>query len=276
MKTLFIANRPEIAAHAEQAGVDVIFVDMETRGKVERQGHLNTHMAAHTLEDVAAVRAVLGPAELMVRINPPWEGTAAEVDAAIAAGATRLMLPMFHSSREVAAFKAAVAKRVPVTLLVETAAALARMSAILPLLDPKDRVHFGLNDLSIDMKLGFLFEVVAGRLLDGPAALCREAGIAFGFGGVGRVGQGTLPADWILGEHARLGSEWVILSRAFHGGAKSVEELTSQLDLSAEIAAVRRVVAGLRALPPAELLDNQARLAAKAHQIAGEAGTHAG
>jgi hypothetical protein len=269
VKTLFITADPDIALHAESCGVDVIFIDMETRGKADRQGHLDTHKAAHTLADVAALAPVLKRAELMVRINPPWAGTAQEVTDAIAAGATRLMLPMFSHATEVAAFKQA-ASATPVTLLVETAAALARLPVILPLLGLQDRVHFGLNDLSLDMKLGFLFEVLGGRLLDGPAALCRDAGIAFGIGGVGRVGQGDLPADWILGEHARLGSDWVILSRAFHGRAASLAELQAQIDLGAEVASIRRVYVDWYNATHNTFRKNHARLARKAAEIAGE------
>jgi len=269
LNTLFITATPDIALHAEACGVNVIFSDMETRGKASRQGHLDTHKAAHSLHDVKALSQVLTVAELMVRINPPWEGTEREVADAISAGATRLMFPMFNHAAEVVRFKAA-AGEVPVTLLAETAAALARLPVILPLLGPADRVHFGLNDLSLDMKLGFLFEVLAGKLLDGPASLCRDAGIAFGVGGVGRIGHGDLPADWILGEHARLGSDWVILSRAFHGRAASLDELQSQLDLADEIAAIRRVTADWRSASGDDLHDNHQRIAQKAAQIAGE------
>lgn len=269
MSTLFITAAPDIAIFAEACGVNAVFIDMETRGKAARQGHLDTHKAEHSLHDVEALAGVLTHAELMVRINPPWEGTAREVADAISAGATRLMLPMFSHAAEVARFKAA-AGDVPVTLLAETAASLARLPIILPLLDPEDRLHFGLNDLSLDMKLGFLFEVLAGRLLDGPAALCRDAGTAFGIGGVGRIGQGDLPADWILGEHARLGSDWVILSRAFHGRAASLAELQAQLDLATEIAAIRRVAADWRSASVDELHNNHQRLARMAAQIAGE------
>ncbi|NYS26556.1 aldolase [Rhodobacteraceae bacterium 2376] len=267
MKTLFITAIPEIALHAEGAGVDVIFIDMETRGKAARQGHLDTHKAAHSLADVAALAPRLSRAELMVRVNPPWAGSAQEARNAIAAGATRLMLPMFNHAAEVTAFKQ-TAGSTPVTLLVETAAALARLPVILPLLGPQDRVHFGLNDLSLDMRLDFLFEVLGGRLLDGPSAQCREAGIAFGIGGVGRVGQGDLPADWILGEHARLGSDWVILSRAFHGRAASLAELQAQIDLSAELCAIRQVADEWLIAPHDALYENHARLARRAAQIA--------
>jgi hypothetical protein len=269
MKTLFITADRDIALHAESCGVDAIFVDMETRGKVQRQGHLDTHKAAHSLADVSALAPILSRAELMVRINPPWEGTSQEVHDAIAAGATRLMLPMFSHAIEVAAFKQA-AGTTPVTLLVETAAALARLPVILTLIGPQDRVHFGLNDLSLEMGLGFLFEVLSGRLLDGPAALCREAGIPFGIGGIGRIGQGDLPANWILGEHARLGSEWVILSRAFHGRAASVAELQAQIELGTEVMLIRRVYADWCSTTHDAFRNNHARLARKASEIAGE------
>lgn len=270
MKTLFISADPAIAAHAERCGVDVLFIDMESRGKAERQGHLDTHKAAHTLEDVSRVRAVLHSAELMVRVNPPWEGTQQEVRDAVGAGAQRLMLPMFRHVGEVAAFREAAADT-PITLLVETAAALARLPLMVKCLRPGDRVHFGLNDLSIDMGLAFLFEVLGGRLLDGPAAVCREAGIPFGIGGVGRVGQGgMLPAEWILGEHVRLGSKWVILSRAFHGGAATVAALEAAVDLKAELAKMKQVVADFETAGPAALLANHDELARKAAEIAKE------
>lgn len=269
MKTLFISSEPAIALHAENCGVDLIFIDMETRGKAERQGHLDTHKASHSLVDVAALAPCLSHAELMVRINPPWESTTQEVTDVIEAGATRVMLPMFNHAAEVAVFKQA-AGETPVTLLVETAAALARLPVILPLLESNDRVHFGLNDLSLDMKLGFLFEVLSGRLLDGPAALCRAAGIAFGIGGIGRVGHGDLPADWILGEYIRLGSSWVILSRAFHGRADSLAALQAHIDLGTELCTIRHVAAKWRAASSTDLNNNHARLARKAAEIAGE------
>ncbi|MFA7584636.1 MAG: aldolase/citrate lyase family protein [Novosphingobium sp.] len=268
--TLFITADPEIALHAEASGVDTIFIDMETRGKAERQGHLDTHQAAHTLEHVARISPLLTRAELLVRLNPLWEGTGDEVAGAAAAGAKRLMLPMFRGPREVASFKELVGGRLPVTLLVETGAALMRLSAILPLLEKGDRIHFGLNDLALDLKLGFLFEVLAGRLLDIPSRFCREAGVLFGIGGVGRVGQGTLPAEWIIGEHVRLGSESVILSRSFHNGAQSLAELTRQIDLPAEVASLRQCHNAFLRASAAELLDNQMRLAKKAIEI-GEA-----
>lgn len=268
MKTLLIAVDPGVALYAEECGVDSIFVDLETRGKAERQGHLDTHRSAHSLADVERLAKVLTRAELLVRLNPPWERTPFEVSEAVDAGAQRLMLPMFRHIAEVRDFKEAAA-HTPITLLVETAAALTRLPEILPLLGSEDLIHFGLNDLGIDMRLGFLFEVLAGRLLDGPAALCRSAGVAFGIGGVGRVGSGALPAEWILGEHARLGSGGVILSRAFHGRATSLAELKGNVDLAVEVSAVRNVMDDWRGAHPEVLEENYARLARKVAEISG-------
>lgn len=272
---MLITAAPQVARHAESAGVHRIFIDMETRGKAERQGHLDTHKSAHTLADVERVRAVLQAAELMVRINPPGPEMPGEVDAAISAGASRLMLPMFSTALEVEKFLAAVGGRVPVTLLVETPAALVRLACYLPLLRAGDQVHFGLNDLSIGAGLRFLFEPLAGGLLETPAALCRSAGVPFGFGGVGRVGQGEVPAEWIVGEHVRLGSDWVILSRAFHGGVADVQALRDELDLGSELARLRAVEQAFREADPAALEDNRARLARRVFEVAGQVIGHA-
>lgn len=268
MKTMFITADPDIAAYVENCGVDVIFVDMEVRGKRERQGHLDTHIASHTLEDVRLLSRTLTRAELMVRVNPLWDGSKEEIDGVVEAGARRIMLPMFRTASEILRFVSIVDCRVPVTLLVETAAALARLPSYLPLLQQSDEIHFGLNDLSIDMGLTFLFEVLAGRLLDGPAALCREAGISFGIGGVGRIGRGAVPAEWVLSEHVRLGSSAVILSRAFRDGASSVEEL-GNADFPIELSKLHHALAELRRLPSDALIANHGRLVRRVAEYIG-------
>ena len=267
---MLITAAPDIAVFAQACGVASIFVDMETRGKHERQGHLDTHKSAHTLADVAAIAEAVASAEVMFRLNPPWEGTKEEIEAAIAAGARRLMLPMFTSASEVRSFLAAVAGRVPVTFLVEAPQALVRLPAYLAELGPEDRIHFGLNDLALGCGLRFLFEPLAGRLLDEPARLCGTAGIAFGIGGVGRIGHGELPAEWIIGEHVRLGSSWVILSRAFRGNATTREELDVQFDLATELAALRQVEDEFRTAADSLLEENHRRLADRVFSLVGE------
>lgn len=260
LQWMLITANTEIAAYAEAAGVHRIFVDMEVLGKAERQGHLDTHKAAHTFADVAALAQVLQRAELMVRLNPLHAGSAAEVAQAVAAGAQRLMLPMFTCAEEVAEF-AALAGGCPVTWLAETPQALLRLGDWLPLLRAGDEIHFGLNDLSIAMGLNFLFESMAARMFDVAAQCLRAAGVPFGIGGIARAHTGDVAANQILGEHVRLGCSRLILSRAFHGSAKSLADLQAQLDLPHELAQLHEVEAQWQAAGDAALQENQAVLA---------------
>jgi hypothetical protein len=239
LQWMLITASPDVARFAEEAGVHRIFVDMEVLGKAERQGHLNTHKASHTLEDVAKIREVLKKAELMVRLNPLNIKTEDEVNAAISHGAQRLMLPMFQSGRDVQFFLKLVDGCVPVTFLLETPQALVKLSTYISHLREQDHIHIGLNDLSLGLGADFLFEPIAAGLIDPAAALLNDYGVQWGFGGIARVGGGALPAEWILSEHVRLGSKWVILSRAFHGGASTVEELIQQIDLVQELENLR-------------------------------------
>lgn len=265
---MMITASPEVAAFIEEQGVARIFMDQEVLGKAERQGHLDTHKAAHSLEEIAAVAGVLKQAELMVRLNPLNLHTHEEIQAALDHGAQRLMLPMFTSRADVELFLKLVDDRVPVTFLVETPQSLVRMPDWLPLLKRgQDEVHIGLNDLSLGMGLNFLFEPLANRLLDPSAELLSEREIAWGVGGVARIGQGALPAETVLGEHVRLGSRWVILSRAFHQGASSSAELLQTLDFPAEIAKLREAEAEWRRADAAALMANQQRLGRLAYQI---------
>lgn len=257
MHWIFITAVPDIAAHADRAGVDQIMVDLEHIGKDERQGHVDTHKSVATVAEVPGVATALADAELMVRVNPLGPRSRAEIETVLASGAQRLMLPMFRDAREVATFRNLVGLRVPITLLVETPAALAGIASYLPLLTPLDRIHFGLNDLTLAMGYRFVFEPLARGDIDMAAMACRDAGIAFGIGGVGRAGQGDVPPDLILGEHVRLGSRWAILSRAFRGAAPNAAALRSEMDMALELEKLRDIVMMHRSEGPTALEQNR-------------------
>lgn len=214
MDLIYITNCPKRARTAEQAGVDRIMVDLESIGKDARQGHLKTVISRHTFDDVAVMRVVLATSRLMVRVNPIHEGSSAEIARVLDLGADIVMLPMFRAVSEVRDFVRFVGGRARCCLLLETGAALARIH---PILDVPgiDEMHIGLNDLHLDLKLNFMFELLSGGLVDYLAAILRERNCKFGFGGVARLGHGTVSADLVLSEHRRLGSTQVILSRDF-------------------------------------------------------------
>ena len=214
LKLMYITNRPEIALIAEAAGVDRVFIDLETIGKQERQGGMDTVQSHHTLNDVAEIRRVLTKAELLVRSNPIHAGSAEEIDTIVANGADIVMLPYFKTVNEVAKFIDLVAGRARTCLLVETAEAVDKIDAILEL-DGIDEIHIGLNDLHLAYHKRFMFEL----LTDGTVEKLRDKilakGLPYGFGGIARLGAGALPAESIIKEHYRLDSTRAILSRSF-------------------------------------------------------------
>ena len=214
MDLILITADPARAREAQQAGVDRIMVDLEINGKDMRQGHLNTVISRHMPADVTKLRTVLDMSALMVRINPLFDGSQAEIDDVIARGADRLMLPMFRYPDEVARIIQMIDGRVPLTLLLETAASLARLPQIVAV-PGIDDFHIGLNDLHLELKLDFMFELFGSGFLDLAAQTLHAAKFPFGIGGVARLSRGRLPAELILSEHQRLGSSAVILSRDF-------------------------------------------------------------
>lgn len=214
MKLLFITNNPIIALGAEQAGVDRIFVDLETIGKSDRQGGMDTVQSSHTVEDVRNMRRILTKSELFVRVNQIYPGSQAEIDAVIEAGADVIMLPYFKTVAQVEAFLQYVNGRVKTCLLFETPESVSIVREILAL-DGIDECYIGLNDLHLGYGQTFLFEPLANGTVDEIAHEFIVAGKPFGFGGIARSGEGMLSADVVLAEHIRLGSSMVILSRAF-------------------------------------------------------------
>lgn len=235
---MYITNNPVIAEIAQTAGVDRIWVDMEYIGKEERQGGLDTVKSSHTIADIRKIRPVVTTSELLVRINPIHEssdrylGTEEEVEQTIAAGADVIMLPMFRMKAEVKRFLQAVNGRVKTVLLFETAEAVENIDDILSL-PGIDEVHIGLNDLHLAYKMKFMFELLCEGTVQRLCEKFKARGVKYGFGGIARVGLGMLPAEHIITEHYRLGSQAAILSRGFCD-ANRVEDPQSIRDIFIE------------------------------------------
>jgi len=216
IELMHITNDPDVARRCDALGGFRLFVDLEHRGKAERQAGRDTHLSTHQADDVGRVRAVLGPGtRLMVRLNPWHEASPREIEQALDQGADLLMLPMFERAQELRAFCEAVDGRVGVVALLETVGALATLDtwADTPGLQ---EIYVGLNDLHLSAGLRFMFEPLALGWLDRVAQAARSRGLRFGFGGIARMDEGLLSGRDVLGEHLRLGSGSVILSRTFH------------------------------------------------------------
>lgn len=260
LKLMYLTNDPQVAAIAQAAGVDRIFLDLELRGKEERQGHLDTVISHHSIEDVRRLKAVLTSAQLLIRVNSMYAGSEAEINKVIADGADIVMLPYFKTVKEVSDFVSVCKGRVKTCLLFETPEAVEHIDEILAV-PGIDEVHVGINDLHLGYHLNFMFELVANGTVE---TLCRkfaEKGIPYGFGGVGRPGSNVaLPAERILAEHYRLGSSQVILSRAFCDMSKIHDRSHLAEDFKAGVDDIRACEAQCAAMTKQEQNDNHAQV----------------
>lgn len=242
---MYITNDSHVAQIADRAGVDRIFVDLETVGKDKRQGGMNTVQSHHTMDDVKRLRGDLRNAELLVRVNQIYENSEEEINTVIENGADILMLPYFKSAEQVSTFLNIVNHRAKTILLVETPEAVEHLNEIL-LLDGIDECHIGLNDLHLGYGQKFMFELLADGTVDKLAEVLRSHYVPFGFGGIARVGTGHLPAEKILAEHIRLGSQAVILSRSFCNTAVVTDYAEIDRIFTAEVRKLRRYEADMR------------------------------
>jgi len=214
LKLMYITNDPGIALIAERSGVDRIFIDLEITGKNRRQKGKDTVISGHKPEEISGVKDVLKSAELLVRVNPLHQDSKREIEEVIKQGADIVMLPFFKTPEEVAAFVGHVGKNARTCLLCETPEAVEKMDEILQI-QGIDSIHIGLNDLHMGYGMKFMFELLADGTVEMLCNKFRNRSIPYGFGGIARLGQGALPAEYIIAEHYRLGSRVAILSRSF-------------------------------------------------------------
>ncbi len=267
LKLMYITNDPAVAKIAADAGVDRIFIDMEVLGKAERQGGMDTVQSHHVPEDIAKVRAAIGgSAEIMARINPLNPYSQAEIDASVENGADVIMLPMWHTADDLRRLVSMVDGRAKVMPLLETDTAADNLPEAVKV-SGIDQMHIGLNDLHLCYHQKFMFQLLADGTVDRLCAGLREANIPYGFGGVGRPGSGTLPAEYIIGEHYRLGSQYVILSRSFCNTGKITDMDEIQRIFAEGVADIRRVERDCTAWTQEQFEENHRRVCACVENI---------
>ena len=267
---MLITNSPVVATHAVASGVDLVFVDLEIKGKHERQPGRSTVISGHTFDDVSRVRAVVPSGRLLVRLNP-WDAQSpAEVDQVIALGADHVMLPMFRGPAELESLVRKVDGRCSVVGLLETAEA-ADSAAEIAAVAGIARLHIGLNDLHLALRRRFMFELLVDGTVERVAAALRKRSVRFGIGGLARVGEGLVPAESLVAEHVALGSSAAILSRTFHRNETHDGPLSSGPALATEIEKLRSEVRRCRGLSGPALDAIRADTAMRIRRVIGSA-----
>lgn len=267
LKLMILADDPISALEAQNAGIDRVFFDLEWIGKNERQHGRNTVKSNNNIDDIPSVRSVVTKSELLVRTNPIHAYTKIEIEKAVNYGADILMLPMVVDHHDVEQYVSLVKGRAKVCIMIETAAALARLDKILSV-PGVDEIFIGLNDLHISMGLTFMFELLSGGIVEYIANKCNKSNVPFGFGGIARIGEGDLPSDYILGEHVRMGSQSVILSRTFKG-IVGVDKNARKIVLADEVDKVRKRLCNIELWTENDFELNKSKIVASVDKIIG-------
>lgn len=218
LELMLFESTAQSAKAVMPAGIRQFIIDWEHVGKVERQNGFDTEIAPLGPVELADVARLPG-ASAWCRINRDRPQMPEEVEAALAAGAHGIFLPMVTAPHEVERFLRAVNGRCQVGILVETVHAMVCVRGLAEL--PLDRVYFGLNDFAISRGGGSIFRAV----FDGSVERAREAfgGTPFGFGGVTAIDGGTpVPCARLVEEMARLDCQFSFMRRSFRRDVQRV------------------------------------------------------
>ena len=247
MELCLITDQTGFAIEAEKAGVERIMIDLENKGKVQRQAGLGLFISEHRIESAFRMKKALEDSSLVVRINALSGTSGEEIEAVVDSGADYIMLPYFHRMDQVRKFLALVKGRAKTILLVETKSAVEILPEVI-----KERgfseIHIGLNDLSISMGHKVIFEPLCSGMIDRLSTLVRKECIPFGFGGIARLSGKALPIkpERVLGEQVRLGASVGCLGLSFRG---YMEYKSRPGELSGEIKHLRKAISKWESSP---------------------------
>lgn len=230
---------PTIALQrAAGSAVDAVMVDLERHGKAERQRGFDTQINRQSLASVRAAAACT-TVPIVTRINALSARTAADIERAVANGATQIMLPMAKSVAEVERFLRLLDHRAAAIVQVETPGLFAAPKALRDL--PWQQLYIGLNDLMVARADGFLWQPLFNGTLE---AFCMQlAPRRAGFGGVTMIGAGApIPTCELMAEMLRLNCDLTVLRRSFARDCAA-------LDAATEITKIRATFAELNSNP---------------------------
>jgi citrate lyase beta subunit len=241
--TLF-TDDPVLARAADRAGIDRIGVDLEYLNKAARQAGTNSRFSGHKIEALAAIAPVLRRAALFARCNPLNEGSATEVEALLEHGVGVLMLPYFKKTNEAAAFCRLVDGRALVVGLAETVEALQSIPELAQV-PGLGEIHFGLNDLRLQMGFQNHFDVLATKTFQRAAAAARASVLPFGIAAVAQPHDKSLPVDplEVCRSIVGLGATRALVARSFFGGSYDLARLPD------DVARLRRTLAEIAQQP---------------------------
>ncbi len=216
LELVLFENDAESARRHLACGIGAFLVDTEVMGKDLRQLGFDTEIRPGTWADLQGIAAIPG-ARSWCRLNRFGDHTGGEIEAALAAGAQVLLLPMVTQVREAQEFLDLVDGRCEAGIMMETVDGAALAPQLRPL--ALSCAFFGLNDFAISRGGGSIFRA----LVDGSVDAVRQAlpDLRFGVGGLTDMRRGEpIPSFRLMQEIERLGCDFTFLRRSFRKDAR--------------------------------------------------------
>lgn len=210
---LFVFHRAlETDRQCIDGGAAGIVIDLETRGKKERQNGFDTEINIHSTQDIRDLKSK-GSVYVMCRCNSINTESVHELNDIIAAGADEILIPMISNLAEIEMAQSIISNRCAISLMIETPEAL-------ELLDQLDNLSFkrffvGLNDLRIARNEPSIFHPIRKGILNTIRSKVKRT--ALGFGGLTLPGHGNpIPVEMFMEEMHRLSIDFTFLRRSFY------------------------------------------------------------
>ena len=246
LNPILFSARPDLVeslANGSPEGAHAVVVDWERRGKEERQQQAirtigsDTQITSDTIDDLQTVTR-LSRVPVWCRLNAFFHDTRREVEDAVEAGVSEVLIPMVREPDQAERVLEMVDGRAGVGILIETRDSAARPTDFADL--PLSRVYVGLMDLALERSEASIFN----PFVDGTLELIREAlPQQLGVGGLTVPGRGhPVPSHLLAGEILRLGYDFSFMRRSFirDAGEDPVAGLASLQAMLADLASRNR------------------------------------
>ena len=228
---LFVFHRDQDTNHqCISGGAAGIVIDLESKGKWERQNGHDTEINFHSTQDIRDLKSA-GSAYVICRCNAINSNSEIELNEIIAAGADEILIPMISTLDEVDFAKNIISNRCDISLMIETPQAIELLDA----LDNQSfkRFFVGLNDLRIARQEPSIFHPVQQGILNTIRSKVKHTSL--GFGGLTLPGHGhPIPVELFMEEMHRLSIDFTFLRRSFYRDmeGKSFTEGIQQIKLA--------------------------------------------
>ena len=225
---IYITDSLQECLMAQKARVKWIMIDLEVIDKQQRQATRNTRLSTHSKNNIPQLLSSLNSSELIVRTDQPKYISRSYLKDFILMGVYNFMIPYWQSLEQLNAIVRTLdslhheygGTRPNIIPLIETKASLSSIVEAKQL--PFPFFHFGLNDLSLQLDIKNMFDILYMPYFRSACQRLSRDNISFGIGGLGLVSKVYLNSVVDLIEaHHELGSNGYIYTRDFNALASS-------------------------------------------------------